>query len=112
MKKFLLVTVATLPLLAVGMNPASSQDIKERGKAGVSQSQGQAHTKEVQGKAQGAAKMNESSGAKLNQSSGAQGKTEQARSEKGRIEQGRTEGRAVSGREGNAVAAGQGKVGG
>jgi peptidoglycan hydrolase-like protein with peptidoglycan-binding domain len=105
MKKFLLVTVAALPLLAVGMNPASSQDIKERGKAGVSQSQGPA--KEAQGKAQGVAKMNESSGARLNQSSGAQGRAEQARGEQGKIEQGRTEGRAVRGREGNAVVTGR-----
>jgi peptidoglycan hydrolase-like protein with peptidoglycan-binding domain len=84
------------------MTPASSQDIKERGKAGVSQSQGQAQAKEVQGKAQGAAKMNEKSGAKLNQGSGVQGSKEQARSE-----QGRTVGRAVSAREGNAAAPGR-----
>lgn len=107
MKRILLATVATLPLLALGMNPAASQDLRpdprHQGNAGVSQSRGPAapQGKVVQHKAEGAAKMNESSGAKMNQSSGSQMKSEQVK------EQGKTEGRTLSGHEGSTVAAGR-----
>ena len=120
MKRILLATVATLPVLVVGINPASSQDIKRQGSAGISQSQESArsHGEGVPGKAEGAVKMNEGSGARMNQSSNAQGRSEQVKSEPGRTEgravpghEGRAvpghEGRAVPGHEGSAVAAGQ-----
>ena len=55
MKRILLTTVAVLPLLAAGVLPASSQDVK---KPGMSQSQGQAPAAGTQEKrgSQGAAK--------------------------------------------------------
>jgi hypothetical protein len=69
MRKFFLATVATLPLLAVGVVPASSQDIKQKGAGtGVSQAQGgsgvqhkEMQGKEAQGKNEAPAKLNQSS---------------------------------------------------
>ena len=72
MRKILLATVAVVPLLAVGMMPASSQDIKQSGKEGVSQSPGAARPqmqekqgggagKEAQGKPEPSTKANQAS---------------------------------------------------
>jgi hypothetical protein len=97
MKKILLATVAALPLIAVGVVPASSQDLKQQGK-GISQPQGaggQEKSREAQGKSDaGATKMNRAAGSqeKANQAA-AQDKSPQ-----------RTEGRASSGRDANAGA--------
>jgi hypothetical protein len=89
MRKILLATVAAVPLLAVGMMPASSQDIKQPGKGGVSQSQGQAGAKqqrsapqgrEAQGKPEPATQGKAEPTSKLNQTSDSQEKA-QARPE-------------------------------
>jgi hypothetical protein len=53
MRKILLATVAAVPLLAVGMMPASSQDLKQKGKEDISQSQGRAGAQEKRGPAVG-----------------------------------------------------------
>jgi hypothetical protein len=92
MKRILLATVATLPLLAVGMGPVSSQDMKHQENAGISRSQEStgSQRKEVQGKSEGAAKVKDGSGAQVNRNF--------------ENEPGRTEGRAVSDHDGNAGA--------
>jgi len=108
MKKILLATVAAIPLLAAGMMPASSQDIRQpgQGKQGMSQSQSQGRAgaqekaapeknmSQSQGRAgaqeksaqekQGAARGAAESGAKSSQAAGGQDKA-----------QPRTEGRAT-----------------
>jgi hypothetical protein len=73
MRKMLLATVAVVPLLAVGMMPAASQDIKQQsGKEGMSQSpgaarpqmqekRGEAAGKEAQGKPEPSTKANQAS---------------------------------------------------
>ncbi len=53
MRKILLATVAAVPLLAVGMMPASSQDLKQKGKDDITQSQGRAGAQEKRGPAVG-----------------------------------------------------------
>jgi len=93
MKKILLATVAAIPLLAAGMMPASSQDIKQQGqgKQGMSQSQSQGRAGAPEKSAQenrGAARGAAESGTKSSQAAGGQDKAQE------RTQQ-RTEGRAT-----------------
>jgi hypothetical protein len=101
MKKILLATVAAIPLLAAGMAPGTAQDMnKQRGQAGVSQSQGGGQEK--RGAAPGAQQQSRSSsgqaegGSKMTQ--GAQEKNAQPRTQ-GRAEPGADQSRQQGGKQ-------------
>ncbi len=89
MRKILLATVAAVPLLAVGMMSASSQDLKQKGKENITQSQGQGKAEPTQGKT-------ESSSNKINQASEKAQDKAQPKTEGRANSQEQTQGRANS----------------